>query len=87
MGPVRGAFHDRIGRAVGVDDRRRERAAAFMDAEGEVVRQRVDMRGGDVGVVREILLRVERRRGQAALAPAELMKVLERIDAAAATSA
>ena len=51
-----------------------------MDAELEEVRERIDVRGGNVRIGREIGGRVEADRRIAALVPAELLIVVERID-------
>ena len=57
------------------------------DSELQEVIERVDVGCRDIGIGGEIAERVEARRRVAALEPAELPKVQQRIDAAAATSA
>ena len=68
--------------AVGGDQlARRERLTAFVAAELQEVRQRIDMRGRDVGIGCEILPQVEGQRRHPAFLPADLVEVVERIDA------
>ena len=54
---------------------------AFVDAEHQIVLERIDVRRGHIRIVQQVALRVEGSRGIAAFAPAELMVVLQRIDA------
>ena len=69
------------------------RVAPFVPAERVEVRARIDAGRCHVGIVEQVMLRVEavhhvadRRVGGAALRPAELHEVRERIDSRAATS-
>jgi hypothetical protein len=55
--------------------------AAFVDAEHQIVLERIDVRRRHVRIVQQVALRVEGSRGIAAFAPSEVMVVLQRIDA------
>ena len=68
--------------AAGVEQhRRRNRFAAFLVAEFQIMPEWIDACGGDVRVRREIFAHAEVQRRKAALAPAALVEMHQRIDA------
>ena len=77
--PVSASFeNDRIQDCVEV---LREGAAAFMDAKLEIMNERIDARGSNVGIGEQIRLGIEGGQRIAPFLPAELKIMLERIDA------